>query len=150
MTEDGTYLYKLVCATASAHRDQIGEQLSHGSPSPLRKEIISQLDGYFSRKLPVFHLPYQLEGTEFQRKVWHCLEKIPYGDTWSYQKLAETIGHPKAVRAVGSANGKNPLLLILPCHRVIGKSGNLGGYVAGLERKQYLLDLESGHSPVPV
>lgn len=144
ITEDGNHLHKLVCSTASSHRDSKGETLLQ---SPLRKEIISQLDGYFNGTCQGFHLPYLLHGTDFQLEVWNTLRAIPYGNTWSYQKLAEEIGNPKAVRAVGSANGKNPLLLILPCHRVIGKSGHLGGYVAGLSRKQYLLDLESGKSP---
>ncbi len=91
-----------------------------------------------------FDLPLAATGTDFQNKVWHALTTIPYGETWSYQDLANAIGNPKAVRAVGLANGKNPISIVVPCHRVIGKSGKLTGYAGGVERKQRLLALEQG------
>lgn len=90
----------------------------------------------------MFQLPLAAKGTEFQQQVWQALKTIPYGETWSYQQLAEAIGNPKAVRAVGLANGKNPISVIVPCHRVIGKKGKLTGYAGGLDRKAALLKLE--------
>lgn len=102
-----------------------------------------QLEQYFSGQRRVFELPLQEEiGTEFQRQVWQALCQIPYGETRSYGALAQSIGKPKAVRALGAANGRNPLSIIVPCHRVIAASGQLHGYAGGLERKQQLLDLE--------
>ncbi|GAJ71755.1 LOW QUALITY PROTEIN: methylated-DNA-protein-cysteine methyltransferase [Vibrio sp. JCM 18904] len=88
--------------------------------------------------------PLAATGTDFQNQVWQALTTIPYGETWSYQDLANAIGNPKAVRAVGLANGKNPISIVVPCHRVIGKSGKLTGYAGGVERKQRLLALEQG------
>jgi methylated-DNA-[protein]-cysteine S-methyltransferase len=87
------------------------------------------------------------EGTEFQRAVWTALRQVPVGETWSYQQLAKAIGRPRAVRAVGAANGQNPIALVLPCHRVIGKSGELRGYGGGLDRKRWLLRHEAGAKP---
>ena len=89
-----------------------------------------------------FSLPYALHGTEFQKKVWAALAAIPYGQTWSYRDIAAAVGSPRAVRAVGAANGKNPLWIILPCHRVVGADGSLTGYAGGLEMKKRLLELE--------
>ncbi|NCO45642.1 MAG: methylated-DNA--[protein]-cysteine S-methyltransferase, partial [Vibrio sp.] len=103
---------------------------------------IKQLDEYFSGKRTIFTLPLAAKGTEFQQSVWQALCKIPYGETWNYQQIAEAIGNPKAVRAVGLANGRNPISIIVPCHRVIGKSGKLTGYAGGLNRKASLLELE--------
>lgn len=88
--------------------------------------------------------PWRFTGTDFQNQVWHALTTIPYGETWSYQQLADAIGNPRAVRAVGLTNGKNPVSIVIPCHRVIGKSGKLTGYAGGVERKQRLLALEQG------
>ncbi|PAS30562.1 cysteine methyltransferase, partial [Vibrio cholerae] len=99
-------------------------------------------DEYFSGQRTQFELPLAASGTAFQQSVWHALCKIPYGEIWSYQQLAEAIGNPKAVRAVGLANGKNPISIIVPCHRVVGKNGQLTGYAGGLERKAFLLELE--------
>lgn len=87
-------------------------------------------------------MPLAAKGTPFQMQVWQALTTIPYGETWSYQDLANAIGNPKAVRAVGLANGKNPISVIVPCHRVIGKNGKLTGYAGGVERKKKLLSLE--------
>ena len=104
---------------------------------------IGQLSGYFAGQLTDFDLPLAPAGTAFQREVWAALQTIPYGQTWSYGQLAEKIGRPRAVRAVGLANGKNPIALVIPCHRVIGSDGSLTGYGGGLDRKRFLLDLES-------
>ncbi|WP_306952745.1 methylated-DNA--[protein]-cysteine S-methyltransferase [Alicyclobacillus tolerans] len=106
----------------------------------------TQLKEYFNKKRVVFDLNYDLHGTLFQKSVWKTLLKIPYGHTWSYQKLAHNIGHPRAYRAVGRANGANPLPIFIPCHRVIAVQGKLGGYSGGLEVKRFLLSLEG--SPV--
>ena len=109
---------------------------------PILILTINQLQEYFSHRREMFQLPLAAKGTEFQQQVWQALKTIPYGETWSYQQLAEAIGNPKAVRAVGLANGKNPISVIVPCHRVIGKKGNLTGYAGGLDRKAALLKLE--------
>ncbi|MCG9629358.1 MULTISPECIES: methylated-DNA--[protein]-cysteine S-methyltransferase [Vibrio] len=101
-----------------------------------------QLDGYFAGERDHFSVPIAAEGTPFQQSVWQALTRIPFGETWSYQQLADEIGNPKAVRAVGLANGKNPVSIIVPCHRVIGKNGKLTGYAGGVERKSALLKLE--------
>jgi methylated-DNA-[protein]-cysteine S-methyltransferase len=102
-----------------------------------------QLDAYFNGELEHFDLPLAPEGTEFQLRVWNELQRIPYGETISYRELAERIGDPRAVRAVGLANGRNPLAIVIPCHRVIGADGSLVGYGGGLERKRWLLDHEA-------
>lgn len=101
-----------------------------------------QLAAYFAGELTEFDLPLALHGTPFQRRVWTALRKIPYGETVSYGELAQEIGRPTAARAVGLANGRNPICIIVPCHRVIGSAGSLTGYGGGIERKRYLLDLE--------
>lgn len=108
------------------------------------KAVRQQLDAYFGGDLEVFDLPLRLNGTSFQRRVWEALREIPYGATSSYGATARRIGRPNAVRAVGAANGHNPIAVIVPCHRVIGADGSLTGYGGGLERKRLLLDLERG------
>ena len=107
------------------------------------KEVIRQLQAYFEGKLQDFDLPLVLEGTEFQLLVWRNLRKIPYGETLSYGQLARRIGSPDAARAVGLANGSNPIPIIIPCHRVIGSNGDLTGFGGGLPLKKKLLALES-------
>lgn len=102
----------------------------------------AQLERYFEGDLTEFDLPLAPQGTPFQRRVWEALLKIPYGETWSYGGLAAEIEQPKASRAVGLANGKNPISIIIPCHRVIGADGGLTGYGGGMARKRWLLDLE--------
>jgi methylated-DNA-[protein]-cysteine S-methyltransferase len=102
-----------------------------------------QLEEYFAGERHVFDLELNPEGTEFQRRTWLTLADIPFGATWSYGELARKVGSPKAVRAVGAANGRNPLPLILPCHRVIGSDGSLTGFGGGLPLKQWLLAHES-------
>ncbi len=106
-------------------------------------ETIRQLQAYFRAELKEFDLPLALEGTEFQIRVWESLRAIPFGETISYGQLAQRIGSPKAVRAVGLANGSNPIPIIVPCHRVIGSNGKLTGYGGGLPLKEKLLALES-------
>jgi methylated-DNA-[protein]-cysteine S-methyltransferase len=119
-------------------------------PQPDRKqdktpfdEVIRQLQAYFRGELKKFDLPLAVEGTEFQIRVWNALRAIPYGETISYTQLAVRIGNPKAVRAVGLANGSNPIPIIVPCHRVIGSDGSLTGYGGGLSTKKKLLELEN-------
>lgn len=104
--------------------------------------VCRQLDEYFQGKRECFDVRLAPQGTAFQQRVWQSLQEIPFGHTWSYARLAEHIGNPKAVRAVGTANGANPISIIIPCHRVIGSNGTLTGYGGGLERKQALLQLE--------
>jgi len=108
------------------------------------KEVIRQLQAYFEGKLKNFDLPLVLKGTAFQLLVWGNLRKIPYGETVSYGQLARRIGSPEAARAVGLANGSNPIPIIIPCHRVIGSNGDLTGFGGGLPVKRKLLALESG------
>ena len=107
------------------------------------KEVIRQLQAYFEGKLKDFDVPLILEGTEFQLLVWSNLRQIPYGETVSYGQLARRIGSPEAARAVGLANGSNPIPIIIPCHRVIGSNGDLTGFGGGLPVKKKLLELES-------
>jgi len=102
-----------------------------------------QLDAYFAGELQEFDLPLAPAGTPFQRRVWSELERIPFGETISYSTLADRLGNPRAVRAVGLANGRNPLSIVVPCHRVIGADGTLVGYGGGLERKRWLLEHEA-------
>ncbi|GHT04220.1 methylated-DNA--protein-cysteine methyltransferase [Bacteroidia bacterium] len=106
------------------------------------QQTCSQLDEYFAGKRKTFELPLAPAGTGFQEKVWEELQRIPYGKTISYAQLAQAVDNPKACRAVGSANGKNPIAIIIPCHRVINANGKLGGYALGLDIKKQLLDLE--------
>jgi methylated-DNA-[protein]-cysteine S-methyltransferase len=104
--------------------------------------VIDQLGAYFAGELTTFDLPLADVGTPFQRSVWAALRRIPYGETRSYGQLAQALGRPEAARAVGAANGANPLGIIVPCHRVLGANGSLTGYGGGLERKRFLLELE--------
>ena len=105
-----------------------------------------QLDEYFQGKRTTFSLPFKLTGTPFQLAVWKELQNIPYGQTTSYKEIAQKINKPKACRSVGMANNKNPLPIIIPCHRVIGSNGKLIGYAGGLKLKNYLLELEKSHT----
>ncbi|MCL2210959.1 MAG: methylated-DNA--[protein]-cysteine S-methyltransferase [Treponema sp.] len=111
--------------------------------SSLLKEAVKQLSEYFNKKRRIFNLPLLLHGTDFQIKVWEALKNIPFGETRSYAQLAAAVGNPKACRAVGMANNKNPVAIIIPCHRVIGSDGSLTGYAGGLKIKKILLDLET-------
>jgi methylated-DNA-[protein]-cysteine S-methyltransferase len=107
------------------------------------QEVVRQLQAYFRGELKEFDLPLAMDGTEFQLRVWNELRAIPYGETISYAQLAGRIGNPKAVRAVGLANGSNPIPIIVPCHRVIGSDGSLTGFGGGLPTKKMLLELEN-------
>jgi methylated-DNA-[protein]-cysteine S-methyltransferase len=109
-------------------------------------DAAGQLDEYFAKRRTSFDLPLSLSGTEFQRQVWLTLAEIPYGETISYAELARWVGRPQAFRAVGQANGANPIPVILPCHRVIAADGSIGGYGGGLPVKRLLLGLEADHS----
>jgi methylated-DNA-[protein]-cysteine S-methyltransferase len=116
------------------------------APSPIRQRI----SNFFAGKLTAIEsIPVATGGTEFQRKLWTELRRIPAGTTTTYAKLAEVIGHPSAFRAVGSANGANPISIVVPCHRVIASNGALTGYGSGIERKQWLLDHECRHALRP-
>ncbi len=106
------------------------------------KDIIYQLDKYFNKELKSFDIPLRLSGTSFQKRVYLQLLQIPYGSTISYQELAKRVGNEKASRAVGNANGKNPIAIIIPCHRVIAKNGSIGGFSGGIDIKRKLLELE--------
>ena len=110
--------------------------------SPLSRRCREQLEEYFAGKRKTFDLPLDPAGTPFQRAVWQALRAIPYGQTCSYADIAARIGRPKACRAVGMANHRNPIAILIPCHRVIGKKGSLTGYAGGLEIKERLLELE--------
>lgn len=112
-------------------------------------EVLRELRAYFRGELKRFSVPLILNGTEFQVRVWRELQNIPYGETISYRELAERIGNPRAVRAVGLANGANPIPIIVPCHRVIGSNGNLTGFGGGLDTKRKLLALESSQMTLP-
>ncbi len=122
-------------ASSQLPREQRGE-------SPLLREARTQLTAYFEGSLKTFDLPLAPAGTAFQQRVWRALCNIPYGETISYAELARRVESPRAFRAVGSANGSNPIALIIPCHRVIASGGGLGGYGGGLDRKRWLLALE--------
>ena len=107
-------------------------------------EVYTQVNEYLTGRRKQFDVPLKYQGTQFQQSVWQELQKIPYGQTRSYQEIAIGIGNEKAVRAVGQANNKNPIMIIIPCHRVIHKNGDITGFACGLEVKQYLLELEKG------
>ncbi len=113
--------------------------------TPLLKQAIKEINEYLDKKRIKFSVPIQIEGTEFQKKVWNELLKIPYGELRSYKQIAEAIKNPKAVRAVGGANNKNKIPIIIPCHRVIGKTGELVGYGGGLKIKETLIKLEKSN-----
>ena len=130
--EDGTLL------AITTHHTYEGKRVE----TPLIKEAYRQLSEYLMGKRIRFDLPLNPRGTEFQQQVWKALCDIPHGETRSYKQIAETIGNPKAIRAVGMANNRNPLLIVIPCHRVIGANGKLVGYGAGIAMKEYLLKLE--------
>ncbi len=115
-----------------------------GLRSDFTELVMRQVNEFLQGNRTQFDLSYRMEGTEFQKKVWNALLKIPYGETRTYGQIAKDIGNPRAGRAVGMAGNKNPLLLIIPCHRMIGADGSLTGYAGGLTLKRYLLDIERG------
>lgn len=127
--------------TSLAFVDHIGSSVSH----PIIEECKKQLEAYFSKQLTTFHLPINPTGTAFQQKVWKTLETLHYGEVLSYRDLAIQMGRPSSVRAIANAISKNPVLILIPCHRVIGKNGSLTGYSGGIYRKRLLLELEKEH-----
>lgn len=127
--------------TERANRVRLGE-LVEANHNPVLVEAERQLTEYFAGTRSQFELELDFVGTDFQKQVWQALLTIPFGETRSYSQIAQQIGNPKAVRAVGAANGRNPISIIAPCHRVVGASGGLTGFAGGLEAKQYLLTLE--------
>lgn len=116
--------------------------------SPILDQVKRELDEYWDGKRTVFSVPLNAVGTPFQQKVWQALLTIAYGETRSYGQIAAQIGNPKACRAVGMANNRNPISIIIPCHRVIGSDGRLVGYGGGLDKKVWLLDFEATHKPL--
>lgn len=143
LTSDGTCLTGLYMEP-SRKAQSISGWVEDASVEPLAATL-RQLQEYFAGARRVFDLPLSLQGTVFQQRVWHTLTEIPYGETWSYGQLARRIGNPGASRAVGLANGRNPISILVPCHRVIGADGSLTGYGGGMERKQWLLAHEGLH-----
>ena len=134
LADEGGFLTECVSAE--------GEPLSLGEPSPFLSHAKAELLEYFRGERKEFDIPVLPKGTAFQKKVWAALTDIPYGETRSYADIAAAIGSEKAVRAVGGANHRNPILILIPCHRVIQKNGSLGGFACGLEKKRFLLELE--------
>ena len=130
--------------TPAPHLETFGERDDDTLP-----QLDAQLGEYFAGERTSFDLPLAPTGTDFQQRVWAALRTIPYGETWSYGRLAEAVGQPGAARAVGLANGRNPISIVVPCHRVVGSSGKLTGYAGGVERKAFLLDLERGSGEQP-
>ena len=123
-------------------KDEENDVVSEKIPKEL-KDAALQLQEYFEGNRKEFNLKLSLEGTDFQKRVWEELQQIPFGKTTSYQQMANTLGDPKVIRAAASANGKNPISIIIPCHRVIGSDGSLTGYAGGLHRKKWLLEFEN-------
>ena len=138
LTEEGGALTRL---------DFVEDEPLRPPETPLLIQAERELGEYFSGTRRDFDLPLAPQGTDFQRRVWRALRDIPYGQTRSYAQLAAAAGAPRACRAVGGANGRNPLPILIPCHRVIAADGRLAGFSAGLERKEALLELEGIHAP---
>lgn len=136
LTSDGSHLTAIDFAAAAP-------QLRAQGTDPALTACASQLREYFAGQRKCFDLPLAATGTDFQREVWQALAEIPYGELRSYRDIARAIGRPKAVRAVGAANGRNPLPIVVPCHRVIGSDGSLTGFAGGLAMKKQLLELEN-------
>lgn len=133
---------KITRLSLQPEKDTSGQLQKFISHSDLLYESYNQLNEYFLGLRKQFHLPVNSVGTAFQQQVWRELQKIPYGETRSYEDIAVNIDNPKAVRAVGQANNRNPILIIIPCHRVIHKNGDISGFACGMEIKNYLLNLE--------
>lgn len=138
---------KIVLVNVVKTKEDIEEMAKNSiqKETSLIKNTKQQLDEYFAGKRKKFDIPIKLDGTDFQIKVWKELLKIPYGETCSYLDIAKRIGNPKASRAVGMANNKNKIIIIVPCHRVIGSNKKLVGYACGLDVKEKLLELEKGN-----
>lgn len=141
LVSDGQKLTGCYFANSSSGK-KLRRHVNPDANDPILNQAQDQLDRFFARKLQAFSVPLGPEGTEFQRRVWRALRGIGYGKTLSYGELATRIGRPSAARAVGAANGQNPICLFVPCHRVVGADGALTGFAGGLERKRFLLALE--------
>ncbi|HSR50865.1 MAG TPA: methylated-DNA--[protein]-cysteine S-methyltransferase [Acidobacteriota bacterium] len=141
---DGAGNVVSICFLAGREENEFVQSLGSGARrDPIRvRALTHELQDYFSGKRRHFNLPLKPTGTEFQQQVWKALRDIPYGETRSYAQIARSIGRPKAVRAVGAANGANPIPIVIPCHRVIGADGSMTGFGGGLEAKVRLLSLE--------
>ena len=142
LVSDGELLTGVFFAEHRHAPDDLGGQVDEAQAPPVLRETVRQLREYFAGERTDFDLPTGAPGTDFQQRVWARLRDIPYGRTWSYGELAQALGRPGAARAVGLANGRNPLSIVVPCHRVVGADGAITGYGGGVERKQRLLDLE--------
>ena len=125
---------------------KIDEKSDYGKKTEFTDLVYKEVMEYLDGKRKTFDIKYEINGTEFQKKVWKELTKIPYGETRTYKEIAVAVGNPKASRAVGMANNKNPISIVVPCHRVIGSNGKLVGYAGGLDMKKALLDLELRNS----
>ena len=140
IAEDGTFI------TNVYFEDEAGAKDANLMETTLLKEAAKQINEYFNGNRKSFELPIAPAGTEFQKAVWTALQEIPYGETKSYKEIAIAVGNYKACRAVGMANNKNPISIIIPCHRVIGTNGKLVGYAGGLKVKDYLLNMEKDNA----
>lgn len=139
---EGDAIVSLQMATHRGEARQLDPRWERADSDPLLTRTAAQLDEYFARKRIAFDLPLRPAGTDFQKRVWNALLDIEIGQTMSYGELATQLGDAGASRAVGLANGRNPIAIIIPCHRVIGADGSLTGFGGGLERKRYLLEME--------
>lgn len=144
LVTDGEHLTGLFFAEHRHAPEDFGPQIELAEAPQVLRDAQEQLGEYFAGERTTFDLPLAARGTDFQKRVWALLEQIPYGQTWSYGQLATELGQPGASRAVGLANGRNPISIVVPCHRVVGSTGAITGYGGGVERKQVLLDLERG------
>ena len=135
--EDGALVRLLMNPPTAAEREFLGERSDDGF-----EDVVRQLGEYFAGERTAFDLPLRPVGTDFELAVWEQLTRIPYGETRSYGHIAKAVGEPGGAQAVGAANGRNPLAIVVPCHRVIGADGTLVGFGGGLPRKRFLLDLE--------
>ncbi|KAE9649099.1 methylated-DNA--[protein]-cysteine S-methyltransferase [Pseudomonas sp. PB106] len=145
LVANGLRLAAILWENDKPNRVRLGP-MSEAADNPILVKTARQLEEYFAGTRNSFDLDLDFAGTEFQQKVWAALLTIPFGETRTYRQIAEQIGNPSAVRAVGAANGRNPISIVAPCHRVIGASGKLTGFAGGLEAKECLLALEGGQS----
>lgn len=141
----GGKILRAVVQDAAVTKVHFVQEEGLSQSGPVLDEVKAQLEAYLRGELQVFNLPLAPEGTPFQQKVWNLLLAIPFGETRTYAQLAASLGDPKVIRAAASANGKNPLAILIPCHRVIGTDGSLTGYAGGLENKRFLLALEKAN-----
>lgn len=146
LVANGSRLAAILWENDKPGRVRLGP-MSQAPDNPVLLRAAQQLREYFAGTRQSFELDLDFTGTDFQKSVWMALLTIPFGETRSYSQIAEQIGNPSAVRAVGAANGRNPISIVAPCHRVIGASGKLTGFAGGLEAKQLLLTLEGGYWP---